>query len=75
MFLSFSCFSSNSDHGWGGNYFVASGSMKGGKILGEYPHDLTPSGSQIISDVGILIPSTPWESVWNGVAEWFGIDR
>lgn len=49
--------------------------MKGGQIFGEYPDDLTSAGAQIIEDVGITIPSTPWEALWNGVAEWFGITR
>ena len=22
---------------------------------------------------GRVIPTTPWESVWNGVAQWYGI--
>lgn len=65
----------NSDHAWGGNYFAASGSLKGGKILGEYPDDLTSSGSRIVSDVGIVVPTTPWEALWNGIAEWFGVTR
>jgi hypothetical protein len=34
---------------------------------------LTSDGSQIISDVGIVIPSSPFEALWNGIAEWFGI--
>ena len=62
-----------SDHAWGGNYFMASGDLKGGQIFGEYPDDLTSSGDQIIENVGIVIPSTPWEALWNGVAEWLGV--
>jgi hypothetical protein len=23
---------------------------------------------------GVVIPTTPWEAVWNGVAQWFGIE-
>ena len=70
-----SYFGLNSDHAWGGNYFMASGSLKGGEIFGEYPDDLTDAGPQIVSDVGIVMPSTPWEALWNGVAQWFGVDR
>ncbi len=62
-----------SDHAWGGNYFIASGDLKGGQVFGEYPDDLTPSGSQIIESVGIVVPSTPWEALWNGVAQWLGV--
>merc|ERR1712176_281711 len=28
-----------SDHGWGGNYFLMGGQVKGGQILGSYPDD------------------------------------
>ena len=47
------------DHAWGGNYFIAGGSVKGKQILGEYPSDLTTSGSLVFSP-GIVIPTTPW---------------
>ena len=60
------------DHAWGGNYFIAGGSVDGGKILGKYPSDLTKN-SPVVVEPGIVIPTLPWESVWNGVAEWFGI--
>jgi len=61
-----------SDHAWGGNYFVAGGDIDGGKILGTYPDDLT-NDSPIIFQPGIVIPTTPWEAVWNPIAQWFGI--
>ena len=61
-----------SDHAWGGNYFVAGGAIDGGKILGTYPDDLT-NDSPIIFQPGIVIPTTPWEAVWNSIAQWFGI--
>jgi uncharacterized protein (DUF1501 family) len=61
-----------SDHAWGGNYFIASGSLKGGRILGSFPSDLTIEGSEAF-EPGIVIPTTPWEALWNGVAQWFGI--
>jgi cullin-associated NEDD8-dissociated protein 1 len=64
-----------SDHAWGGNYFVAGGAIKGGRILGEYPDDLRHgSGSQILKR-GRVIPTTSWEQIWNGVSEWFGVDE
>jgi len=62
------------DHAWGGNHFIASGDLKGGQIFGEYPDDLTDSGDQIVGRGGVVIPSTPWEALWNGVAEWLGLD-
>ena len=24
---------------------------------------------------GIVIPTTPWESLWSAVADWFGVDE
>ena len=56
------------DHGWGGNYFVAGGSISGKKILGEYPDTLTPDGDLII-EPGIVIPTTSWDALWNGLAQ------
>jgi len=61
-----------SDHAWGGNYWVAGGDIDGGKILGTFPDDLT-NASPIVFQPGIVIPTTPWEAVWNAVAQWFGI--
>mmetsp|Transcript_68973 Transcript_68973/g.102503 ORF Transcript_68973/g.102503 Transcript_68973/m.102503 type:complete len:362 (-) Transcript_68973:419-1504(-) len=61
------------DHAWGGNYFLFGGMMRGGRILGEYPksfgnNDPTNMGR------GRLIPTTSWDALWYGVAQWFGID-
>ena len=61
------------DHGWGGNYFMLGGTVKGGTILGAYPDDLTPNGPQNIGR-GRFIPTTSWDAIWNGVATWFGVD-
>ena len=61
-----------SDHAWGGNYFIAGGEIDGKKILGSYPDNLSNDGPQVF-EPGIVIPSLPWDSVWNGVAQWFGI--
>ena len=60
------------DHGWGGNHFMLGGSVRGGRIHGDYPSDLTDGGPLNIGR-GRLIPTTPWEGVWNGVSEWFGV--
>jgi hypothetical protein len=57
---------------WGGNYFIAGGDIDGKKVLGQYPEDLDNSGS-IIFAPGIVIPTTPWESVWQGISQWLGI--
>jgi cullin-associated NEDD8-dissociated protein 1 len=60
------------DHAWGGNHFIAGGSVRGGNIHGEFPDDLTDNGNLNIGR-GRLIPSTSWEGLWNGLGEWFGV--
>lgn len=59
------------DHAWGGHYMVFGGAVKGG-FLGEYPSDLTEESPLNIGR-GRIIPTTPWESIWNGVGEWMGV--
>lgn len=61
-----------SDHAWGGNYWVTGGDVDGGQILGDYPDDLSNEGP-LVFQPGIVIPTTPWESVWSAVAGWFGV--
>jgi cullin-associated NEDD8-dissociated protein 1 len=61
------------DHAWGGNHFLMGGQVAGGKIHGAYPDDLSDAGPLNIGR-GRLIPTTPWEGVWKGVAEWFGVE-
>ncbi len=48
------------------------GEVAGKRILGKYPDILSDDGPQIISP-GIAIPTLSWDSVWNGIAQWFGI--
>lgn len=60
------------DHAWGGNVWLAGGALKGGKIFGEYPDDLSDDGKQNVGR-GRLIPTTPWEGMWSGIAKWMGI--
>ena len=62
-----------SDHGWGGNYFVLGGDVKGGQVLGKYPEDISTEGPYNIGR-GRLMPTTAWESVWNSVAQWMGLE-
>lgn len=50
----------------------AGGSVDGGKILGKYPDDITPDGVLNIGR-GRIIPTTSWDAIWNGVAEWMGV--
>jgi uncharacterized protein (DUF1501 family) len=51
--------SEGSDHAWGGHYFYAGGSIKGGKIFGSYPSDLRPEGPFIFQP-GVVIPGFAW---------------
>lgn len=60
------------DHAWGGNYMMFGGAVKGGKILGEYPHSLTTDGDLVLHR-GRIIPSTPWDAVFKGIARWVGV--
>ena len=59
--------------GWGGNHFVLGGAVNGGKIHGAYPDDLTDSSPLNIGR-GRLIPTTPWEGLWQPVSQWFGVE-
>eukprot|EP00804_Cyclotella_cryptica_P013853 CCRYP_002403-RF/>CCRYP_002403-RF protein AED:0.04 eAED:0.04 QI:361/1/1/1/0.81/0.82/17/505/2306 len=59
------------DHAWGGNYFIAGGNVQGGQILGDYPDFNVDNPSWI--DRGRFVPTTPWDAVWNGIANWFGV--
>merc|ERR1711881_202474 len=63
-----------SDHGWGGNYFIIGGGIAGGRVLGKYPDDLTET-SRLNASRSFrvrFIPTTGWDSIWNGIVEWYG---
>lgn len=53
------------------------GAVDGGKILGEFPDELDynqgDAAPLVINRRGVLLPTTPFESIWNGIAQWFGI--
>jgi uncharacterized protein (DUF1501 family) len=57
------------DHGWGGNYFVFGGPVKGGQILGT-PPSLVVGGPDDVGQ-GRNLPSTAWEQIVDPVAIWF----
>lgn len=59
------------DHAWGGNSWVAGGSVAGGRILGEYPSTFTGE-SDIFLDRGRIIPTLAFDAVFNAIAEWVG---
>jgi len=48
------------------------GSVKGGQMLGKYPEDITDDGPLALSR-GRMIPTTPWDTVFSGIASWLGI--
>jgi cullin-associated NEDD8-dissociated protein 1 len=60
------------DHGWGGISLLASGSLRGATVFGQYPHDLSDASSLNVGR-GRLIPTLSWEALWSGVASWFGV--
>ncbi|KAI2505549.1 Protein of unknown function (DUF1501) [Fragilaria crotonensis] len=61
-----------SDHGWGGHYFAMGGSVKGGRIHGDYPADITDS-SPLNLGRGRIIPTMSWESMLNPIFSWMGV--
>ena len=62
---------SGSDHAWGGNHFIISGSANGGKIYGEYP-DLATGGPYDIGR-GRILPTTSVDVYMAELALWFGV--
>lgn len=60
------------DHAWGGNHFIAGGSVRGGRVLGQMIDEYTAEGTQNIGR-GRVIPTTSWEQVWHAVVCWFGV--
>jgi uncharacterized protein (DUF1501 family)/uncharacterized protein (DUF1800 family) len=60
------------DHAWGGNYMILGGDVNGGKIFGRFPDNLTDDGPLGLGR-GRLIPTTPWDAVFQGIAEWLSI--
>ena len=63
------------DHAWGGHNIITGGKVRGGQIHGEYPDDLRSSGPlNVGKERGRLIPTRGWESLWNGISEWMGVE-
>jgi len=60
------------DHGWGGHAQIMGGAVRGGRILGRYPSSLG-TGSELSAGRGRIIPTTSWDAVWHGLAQWFGV--
>ena len=61
-------------HSWGGNHFMFGGAVNGGKVLGQFPDDFEQGDAAGLAlSRGRMIPTTPWDAMWLGVAEWFGV--
>ncbi len=58
--------------GWGGNYFMFGGDVKGGVIKGDYPKSFLPSDPFNIGR-GRLLPTTSWDALFYGLTQWMGI--
>jgi uncharacterized protein (DUF1501 family) len=52
------------------------GAVKGRRVHGKFPNDLKPATSplEVGRGRGVLIPTTPWEGMWYGIAQWFGVE-
>ena len=60
------------DHGWGGNYWVAGGAVRGARVLGTFPERVTEDDSDVTIGRGRVLPSTPFDAMWHGIAQWMG---
>lgn len=59
------------DHGWGGNVFIAGGAVAGRDMYGSYP-TLALNSALDVND-GVLIPTTPTDLYFAELAQWFGV--
>jgi uncharacterized protein (DUF1501 family) len=64
---------SGSDHAWGGNHFIISGSANGGEIFGEYP--ILANGGPNDVGRGRILPSTSTDAYMCELAAWFGVPQ
>ena len=62
------------DHAWAGNYVVAGGGIKGGKIFNSFPKSLLP-GAEQDAGRGRLIPKFPFENFMLPIAQWMGLEE
>ena len=61
---------SGSDHAWGGNHFIISGSAAGGEIYGSYP---ALAGGNNDLGRGRILPSTSVDAYMGELASWYGV--
>ena len=50
------------------------GAINGSQIFGDFPSSFIETSDVVISRNGRILPTTPWESVWYALAEWFGVE-
>ena len=62
-----------SDHGWGGHMVVAGGSVRGGRIFGQYPDLTVNGGMDVAGNRGRWIPTTSVDQYAAVIARWFGV--
>jgi uncharacterized protein (DUF1501 family) len=72
---------SGSDHAWGGNHFIISGSngsgngtINGGQIYGKYP-DLALNNSSTDLGRGRILPTTSVDAYMAELANWYGVPQ
>ena len=72
---------SGSDHAWGGNHFIISGSsnniggkLNGGEIYGKYP-DLALDNSSTDLGRGRILPTTSVDAYMAELANWYGVPQ
>ena len=61
------------DHAWGGNHFIAGGSVRGGRFHGQFPESLALDSELNINNRGRLLPTSGWETMWSGILEWMDV--
>ena len=44
-------------------------------MFGAYPDRIDDGSLLNVQTGGRFIPTTSWEAVWNGLAEWFGVEE
>jgi len=62
------------DHAWGGNSFVMGDSVNGKDMYGNYP-SLALNGNYTLNNRGILLPTTPTDTLFAELAKWFGVSN
>ena len=63
------------DHGWGGNYWMGGGAVRGGRVLGKFPEQFTGEDAEVLLGRGRVLPSTPFDAMWRGIAQWMGVQN